>query len=157
MALSQTAASISSEMCLILTATSERFMQPRIVGCRARAIYCLITVTPLDLRGLALCLPRPRCMAAIQHRKPDHVKAEFGQPGVASTGLPSASGWRQLMSQAVLFPFFRSHNSLVSSSNPPAARIILSDACSLAGGDSSLVFGLQAKPYATRLHNRKAH
>src|SRR6266851_10075606 len=50
MALSQTAASISSEMCLILTATSERFLQPRIVGCKARAIYCSIMVPLQDQR-----------------------------------------------------------------------------------------------------------
>jgi hypothetical protein len=31
-------------MCLMFTETSERFMQPRIVGCRARAMYCGITV-----------------------------------------------------------------------------------------------------------------
>src|SRR5438094_10148513 len=50
MALSQTAASISSEMCLMLTATSERFLQPRMVGCRARAIYCSITLPPIGRR-----------------------------------------------------------------------------------------------------------
>src|SRR5712692_9887421 len=34
----------------MLTATSERFLQPRMVGCKARAIYCSIMVPPLDHR-----------------------------------------------------------------------------------------------------------